>query len=81
MDRIFLRLPRTRNSYPVRFTYSGVRWKQTGHGPQAWPWWRLFSWLWCSLDFRSESTGNRLWIYTRWGCFHFDFIVDRRSRA
>ncbi|WP_431014577.1 hypothetical protein [Bradyrhizobium pachyrhizi] len=77
-----LRLFGTRNTYPVHVVYSRVRWISTGHGPQTWPWWRLISWKLYQLDFgrNSASSGSRVWFYTRWGCWHVDFIVDRRPK-
>lgn len=44
------------------------------HGPQTWPWWRLFGLLWCEIITASYgSVGHRLWIYTRWRVVHIDF--------
>ena len=50
------------------------------HGPQVWPWWRLFSLSWVRLEVHCPSTGYRLWVYSRWGSPSFDFYVDRRER-
>lgn len=49
------------------------------HGPQTWPWWKLFSVSMAELEVYRPSTGHRLWIYTRRGAVHFDLIFDRRK--
>lgn len=80
MRDLTFRIPATRNTYPVLFVYSRVRWHSTGHGPQTWPWWRLIAWKAMRLDgVHPPSTGSRAWFYTRWGCWHFDLFIDRRD--
>lgn len=51
------------------------------HGPQQWPWWRLFSLNVVRLGVHPPSSGRRLWIYTRWWARCFDAYVDRRTWA
>lgn len=56
--------------------YPGV---QPAHGPQTWPWWRLFSLRVCSLAMHPPSVGARLWLYTRRGAFTLEARADRRD--
>lgn len=49
------------------------------HGPQKWPWWRLFSISVVRLAVHQPSTGYRLWFYTRWGAGHIGIYLDRRA--
>lgn len=46
------------------------------HGPQTWPWWRLFSWGTCKINqgywAGSIYPGRRLWIYTKNTARYFD---------
>ena len=52
------------------------------HGPQTWPWWRLFGLLFVRLgEVHEPSTGYRLWIYTRAGGRTLEVYFDRRSPA
>lgn len=39
------------------------------HGPQSWPWWRLFGMLICGRNYDPPGLeyGFRVWIYTRAG--------------
>lgn len=48
------------------------------HGPQNWPWWRLFSIRVVRIDMCWPSTGRRMWFYTRWGAGYVGIIFDRR---
>ena len=48
------------------------------HGPQTWPWWRLFGWLFVKLRIHPPSTGYRLWVYLPARAFSFDLFIDRR---
>jgi hypothetical protein len=48
------------------------------HGPQVWPWWRLFSFSVVRQDIPLPSTGRRVWFYTRWGAGYVGIYLDRR---
>ena len=48
------------------------------HGPQTWPWWRLFGLGFCRLAVHDPSTGYRMWVYTRAGGRTVEVIFDRR---
>lgn len=49
------------------------------HGPQHWPWWRLFSIsiVRCTHDpywyFWITPISYNIWLYTRWGALCFEF--------
>lgn len=49
------------------------------HGPQTWPWWKVCGLRYCVIGVSPPSTGHRLWIYTRWGAWLGDLVVDRRT--
>lgn len=49
------------------------------HGPQSWPWWRLFGVSVVRLEVVAPTTGYRLWLYTRWGAAYGDLVFDRRT--
>ncbi|BCU91116.1 Uncharacterised protein [Yersinia pseudotuberculosis] len=49
------------------------------HGPQKWPWWRLFSISVVRQDIHRPSTGRRMWFYTRWGAGYMGIILVRRA--
>lgn len=49
------------------------------HGPQQWPWWRLFSLGLVKTAVHKPSTGWRVWLYTRWGAGHVGVYFDRRK--
>lgn len=49
------------------------------HGPQAWPWWRLFSIGVVRQDIPRPSTGRRMWFYTRWGAGYVGFYLVGRK--
>jgi hypothetical protein len=49
------------------------------HGPQVWPWWRLVSIALVNLRVKTPSVARRLWVYTRFGGFFFDVVIDRRK--
>ena len=69
----------------MRIVFDTCRWRShkpngCSHGPQVWPWWKLFGFLICKIDIKRPSSGWRLWIYLRkWKAHHFDFIIDRRG--
>jgi len=48
------------------------------HGPQTWPWWKVFTLGFNRIDQVLPNTGWRMWIYTRWGAKGFDVCFDRR---
>lgn len=52
---------------------------KVSHGPQKWPWWRLFSLRLVRIACGKPSTGWRVWLYTRWGAGHIGVYFDRRS--
>lgn len=52
---------------------------QCAHGPQAWPWWRWVAFRVSHLTTYLPTTGRALWVYTRWGAFALDIVVDRRG--
>ncbi|MCE0846014.1 hypothetical protein LVQ79_10700 [Buttiauxella sp. A2-C1_F] len=49
------------------------------HGPQTWPWWRLFSVSVVRLGISPPSIGRRVWFYTRWGAGFVGVYFDRRK--
>lgn len=51
------------------------------HGPQTWPCWRLMSFSLVRLEMAEPSSGWRLWVYTRWGAWYGDMVLDRRGRG
>lgn len=53
----------------------------TVHGPQSWAWWKFVSFAYIPLRTATPSTGHRLWVYTRWGAWFHDVILDRRSQV
>ena len=70
------------SSFAINFTFNSTHLKRSlwpSHGPQTWPWWKLFSPKFFKLDVTLPSTGYRLWVYSRWGAIHFDAYIDRRS--
>jgi len=47
------------------------------HGPQTWPWWRMFSVSFTKLGVQPPSTGYAMLLYTRAGCRWFDLYFNR----
>ncbi len=53
------------------------------HGPQSWPWWRLFTVTVarCTHDpahlFWITPIAFNIWLYTRWGAVCFTFTKRR----
>lgn len=51
------------------------------HGPQTWPWWRLVAPRMMQIrgSYGPMPEARRLWLYTRWGAYYCDFMLDRRG--
>lgn len=63
---------------PANGTYRNTLFRDTAHGPQAWRWWQLLSFSYMPISsVELPSTGHRLWVYTRWGSWHFDMFLNR----
>lgn len=69
-----------KNPFLGRLHYSIFRTRnQCAHGPQSWPWWKLFTFKINHLSVYLPSTGRGVWIYTRWGAVAIDLTIDRRG--
>jgi hypothetical protein len=53
--------------------------KNCAHGPQRWPWWRLFHIGISKLTVHKPSSGYAFWFYSRRGASYIDVFFDRRS--
>lgn len=65
----------------IKFDYSLAHFAKDlrpHHGPQVWPWWKVFSLGLYRLEISKPHTGYRLWLYTRWGA---GFVDARFIRA
>lgn len=59
----------------IKFEFSAAHFRKDlhpSHGPQVWPWWRLFSLAFYRLTIAEPHSGYRTWFYTRWGAAYFD---------
>lgn len=59
--------------------FGGGMWKPH-HGPQAWPWWRLFVLTPYSTNPAPPSSSWNVWLYTRWGALMWHVAIDRRTQ-
>lgn len=48
------------------------------HGPQTWPWWRLFSVSVVRAGVHPPSSGWNIWVYSRLGAKCLYVAIDRR---
>ncbi|QIP54968.1 hypothetical protein [Hafnia alvei] len=65
----------------IKFEYSTAHFAddlKPLHGPQKWPWWRLFAIALIRQDIPRPSTGRRIWFYTRWGAGYVGIYLVRR---
>lgn len=57
--------------------------RNPGHGPQTWPWWRLLSVsvVKCMSGDRVIPLSWNAWFYTRWGSLCWHLHIDTRTPA
>ena len=70
----------------IKFFFDTAHWGRTTkykvhHGPQEWPWWRVFTLSYVLLALQPDSTmyGGRVWLYSRWGAINWDYYVPKSS--